>query len=156
MEWLKAGLGPLEKLISFLQARSKTNDVQKRELLRELQHNLNVFKNGYMNQFPEDTIIQHLNNEAIKAAIKSNFKFSKLKAGKIEPYHIKEDRNKRYIGWTMNQLFDKIDEKLEELRTLQKMNGGTVNQLRNNTSLMLSNLYYRLKLAADFIQSDMK
>jgi hypothetical protein len=109
-----------------------------------------------MNQFPEDTIIGHLNNEAIKAAIKANFKFSKIKAGKIEPYHIKEDRNKRYMGWTLDQLFDKIDEKLEELRTLQKMNGGTVRDLRNNTALMLSNLYYRLKLAADFIQSDMK
>lgn len=156
MEWLKAGLGPLEKLISYLQSRSKTNDVQKRELLREMQHNLNVFKNGYLNRFSEDTIILHLSNDAIKAAIKANFKFSKLKPGKIEPYHIKEDRNKRYTGWTLDQLYDKIDEKLEELRTLQKMNGGSVKELRNNTALLLSNLYFRLKLAADFIQSDMK
>lgn len=156
MEWLKAGLGPLEKLIGFLQARSKTNDVQKREMLRELQHNLNVFKNAYLNQFPDDTIINHLSNEALKAGIRANFSFSKLKTGKLEPYHIKDDRNKRYLGWTLDQLFDKIDEKIEEVKTLQKMNGGTVNNLKNNTGLLLSNLYFRLKLVADFIQSDFK
>lgn len=156
MEWLKAGLGPLEKLISFLQAKSVTNDVQKKQVLRELQHNLNVFKNGYLNGFPEDTLIGNLTNEAYKSAITANFKFNKLRAGKIEPYHILDERNRRYQGWTIEQLFDKIDEKIEELRTLQRMNGGSVNNLRNNTALMLSNLYFRLKLAADFIQSEIK
>ncbi|MBC6490476.1 hypothetical protein ACFSQD_09135 [Flavihumibacter stibioxidans] len=156
MEWLKAGLGPLEKLISFLQTKSATNDVQKKQVLRELQHNLNVFKNGYLNSFPEDTLIGHLTNDAYKSAITANFKFNKLKAGKIEPYHILDERNRRYQGWSLEELFDKIDEKIEELRTLQRMNGGTVKNLRNNTALMLSNLYFRLKLAADFIQSEIK
>ena len=85
-----------------------------------------------------------------------NFKFTKLKAGKIEPYHILDERNRRYQGWTIAMLFDKIDEKIEEIRTIQKMNGGTVHKVKNNMSLMLSNLYFRLKLAADFIQSDVK
>ncbi|ULQ50809.1 hypothetical protein [Flavihumibacter fluvii] len=156
MEWLKAGLGPLEKLISFLQLKSDTTDIHKKELLRELRLNLSVFRNGYLNKFPEDTIIGNLSNEAIRAAIRVNFKFTKLKSGKIEPYHILDERNRRYQGWTIAQLFDKIDEKIEEMRTIQKMNGGTVNQVRNNMSLMLSNLYFRLKLAADFIQSDIK
>lgn len=156
MEWLKMGLGPLEKLISFLQAKSVTNDVQKKQVLRELQHNLNVFKNGYLNHFSEDTMIGHLANEAYKSAISSNFKFSKLRAGKIEPYHILDERNRRYQGWTIEQLLEKVDEKIEELRTLQRMNGGSVENLRNNTALMLSNVYFRLKLAADFIQSENK
>ncbi|KIC95343.1 hypothetical protein [Flavihumibacter solisilvae] len=156
MEWLKAGLGPLEKLISFLQKKADTNDVQKKQVLRELQQNLNVFKNGYLNSFGDDTLIVHLSNEAIKAAVVANFSFAKLKAGKIEPYHITDERNRRYQGWTIEQLFDKIDEKIEEMKTLQKMNGGSVANLRNNTSLTLSNLYYRLKLAAEFIRSDVK
>lgn len=153
MEWLKTGLGPLEKLISFLQRKADTNDVHKRQVLRELRLNLSVFRNGFLNHFPDDTIIGHLSNEAVKAAIQANFKFTKLKQGKIEPYHIQDERNRRYQGWTIAQLFDKIDEKIEELKTLQKMNGGTTSNLRNNITLMLSNLYYRLKLAADFIQS---
>lgn len=156
MEWLKAGLGPLEKLISFLQLKSDTTDIHKKELLRELRLNLSVFRNGYLNKFPDDTIISNLSNEAIRAAIKVNFKFTKLKAGKIEPYHILDERNRRYQGWTIAVLFDKIDEKIEEIRTIQKMNGGTVHKVKNNMSLMLSNLYFRLKLAADFIQSDVK
>jgi hypothetical protein len=156
MEWLKTGLGPLEKLISFLQMKSDTTDVHKKELLRELRLNLSVFKNGYLNHFPEDTIISSLSNEAIKAAIKVNFKFTKLKPGKIEPYHIFDERNRRYQGWTIAQIFDKVDEKIEELRSIQKMNGGSVQKVKNNMALMLSNLYFRLKLAADFIQSDLK
>lgn len=156
MEWLKAGLGPLEKLISFLQQKSDTTDIHKKELLRELRLNLSVFRNGYLNKFPDDTIISNLSNEAIRAAIKVNFKLTKLKAGKIEPYHILDERNRRYQGWTIAMLFDKIDEKIEEIRTIQKMNGGTVHKVKNNMSLMLSNLYFRLKLAADFIQSDVK
>lgn len=156
MEWLKAGLGPLEKLISFLQLKSDTTDIHKKELLRELRLNLSVFRNGYLNKFPDDTIISNLSNEAIRAAIKVNFKFTKLKAGKIEPYHILDERNRRYQGWTIAMLFDKIDEKIEEIRTIQKMNGGTVHKVKNNMSLMLSNLFFRLKLAADFIQSDVK
>ncbi|MBZ5859491.1 hypothetical protein [Flavihumibacter profundi] len=156
MEWLKTGLGPLEKLISFLQQKSETADVHKKQLLRELRLNLSVFRNGYLNHFPEDTIIGHLSNEAIKAAIKANFKFTKLKPGKIEPYHILDERNRRYQGWTIAQLFDKIDEKIEEIKTIQQMNGGSVKRVRNNIALMLSNLYFRLKLAADFLQSELK
>ena len=32
------------------------------------------------------------------------------------------------------------------------MNKGSVEDVKNNTSLMLSNLYYRMKLLADFIK----
>jgi archaellum component FlaC len=51
---------------------------------------------------------------------------------------------------------DKIDEKIEELKNIKKMNKGTVENVKNNISLMMSNLYYRMKLMADFIRSDFK
>ncbi|MBO9660773.1 MAG: hypothetical protein J7527_18265, partial [Chitinophagaceae bacterium] len=92
----------------------------------------------------------------VKEAIKNNFRFRKLKPGSIEPYHVYDDRNKRYIGWDAESLMDKIDEKIEELRNIKKMNGGSLDKVRNNVSLMLSNLYFRMKLLADFIRSDMK
>jgi hypothetical protein len=97
-----------------------------------------------------------LGNDAIKEAIKENFKFKKLKPGSIEPYHVFDDRNKKYIGWDAEKLIDKIDEKIEELKNIKKMNGGNVTGVKNNLSLMLSNLYYRMKLLADFIRSDIK
>jgi uncharacterized protein YllA (UPF0747 family) len=66
---------------------------------------------------------------------------------------IYEDRNKKYTGWTAEKLVDKIDEKIVELKNIKKMNRDSVKDVRNNISLMMSNLYFRMKLLADFIQS---
>ncbi|TAH01034.1 MAG: hypothetical protein EAZ16_12380 [Sphingobacteriales bacterium] len=156
MEWLKTGIAPLKDLISFLQAQAKTNDVHKKQVIRELQNNLNVFKNGFLNNVPPDVMIDLLQNDAIKKAIDANFNFKKLKTGSIEPYHIFDDRNKRYVNWTTDKLVDKIDEKIEELKTIKKMNNGSVAAVKNNINLMLSNLYYRMKLLADFIRTTSK
>lgn len=155
-DWLKSGIAPLDNLISFLHKQSKTNDVLKKQLIMELRNNLNVFKNAFLNNVSPDVIINLLSNDAIQEAIKNNFSFKKLKAGAIEPYHVFDDRNKKYIGWTAEKIVDKIDEKTVELKTLKKMNNNSVLQTRNNTQLMISNLYYRMKLLADFIKSDFK
>ena len=152
LEWLKSGIGPLKDILTFLNKESKTSDVLKKQVIRELRNNLNIFHNGYLNEVSANTLIDMLENEAIKEAIKNNFKFKKLKAGAIEPYHVFDDRNKKYIGWDAEKLIDKIDEKIEELKIIKKMNNGSVEKTNNNVSLMLSNLYYRMKLLADFIK----
>lgn len=152
LEWLKTGIGPLKDILTYLSKEGKTNDVLKKQVIRELRNNLNIFHNAFLNEVAADVMIDMLSNEAIKKAIDGNFKFKKLKPGRIEPYHVKDDRNKKYIGWEAEQLVDKIDEKIEELRNIKKMNGNTVEKLKNNISLMLSNLYYRMKLLADFIK----
>ncbi len=155
-DWLKSGIAPLDNLISFLHKQSKTNDVLKKQVLMELRNNLNIFKNAFLNNVSPDTIIDLLSNDAIQEAIKQNFTFKKLKAGTIEPYHVYDDRNKRYIGWNAERIVDKIDEKIVELKTLKKMSNGSVTNVKNNVQLMISNLYFRMKLLADFIQSDFK
>ena len=152
LEWLKTGIGPLKDLLTFLNKESRTSDVLKKQLIRELRNNLNIFHNGFLNNVSADTIIDLLDNDAIKEAIKNNFKFKKLRVGTIEPYHVFDDRNKKYIGWDAEKLVDKIDEKIEELKIIKKMNNGSVEKTNNNVSLMLSNLYYRMKLLADFIK----
>ena len=152
LDWLKTGIGPLKDLVTFLNKESKTNDVLKRQVIRELRDNLNIFSNAYKNGNPPDVMIDLLSNEAIKEAIKNNFKFKKIKAGTIEPYHVFDERNKKYIGWDAEKLIDKIDEKIQELKNIKKMNGNSVGKVKNNISLMLSNLYYRMKLLADFIK----
>jgi len=152
LDWLKTGIGPLKDLVTFLNQESKTNDVLKKQVIRELRDNLNIFSNAYKNGNPPDVMIDLLSNEAIKEAIKNNFKFKKIKAGTIEPYHVFDERNKKYIGWDAEKLVDKIDEKIQELKNIKKMNGNSVGKVKNNISLMLSNLYYRMKLLADFIK----
>ena len=155
-EWLKTGIGPLKDLLTFLNQESKTSDVLKKQLIRELRNNLNIFSNAFKNNVSADVIIDLLSNDAIKEAIKNNFRFKKLKPGQIEPYHILDERNRRYQGWDAEKLMDKIDEKIEELKNIKKMNKGTVENVKNNIALMMSNLYYRMKLMADFIRSDFK
>jgi hypothetical protein len=153
LDWLKTGIGPLKDLLSFLHKESKTADVIKKQVIRELRNNLNIFHNAYLNNVSPDVMIDLLSNEAIKEAIKANFKFRKLKAGKIESRAVNDDRNKKYIGWDAEKLVDKIDEKIEELKNIKKMNSNSVEKAKNNVALMLSNLYYRMKLLADFIRS---
>ncbi|HEY0433714.1 MAG TPA: hypothetical protein VGC95_07575 [Chitinophagaceae bacterium] len=152
LDWLKTGLGPIKDVITFLNKESKTNDVLKKQVLRELRDNLNIFQNAYKNSNSPDVMIDLLSNEAIKEAIRNNFRFKKLKAGSVEPYHVFDERNKKYIGWPVERIIDKIDEKIEELKNIKKMNSGSVMHVKNNISLMLSNLYYRMKLLADFLK----
>ena len=152
LEWLKTGIGPLKDVLTFLTQEGKTNDVLKKQIIRELRNNLNIFHNAFLNNVAADVMIDMLSNESIKKAVEENFKFKKLKPGSIEPYHVHDDRNKKYIGWDADKLTDKIDEKIEELKNIKKMNGGSVVAVKNNVSLMLSNLYYRMKLLADFIK----
>jgi len=153
MEWFSSSLAPLKDLLDFLYKKSKTNDVLKKQVITELRDNLNVFKNGFFNQSPYDTMIDLLSRDAIQAAIKENFNFKKLHGGSIRVSIIYEERNKKYAGWTAEKLVDKIDEKIVELKNIKKMNRDSVIDVRNNISLMMSNLYFRMKLLADFIQS---
>jgi hypothetical protein len=153
MEWIKTGISPLKDLISYINKKSQTNDLIKKRLLMELRNNLNLFKNGFLNRTPYDSVIDLLSNEAIQDAVKSNFPFRKLKGGVILLQHVHEERNKRYQGWTTEQLIDKIDEKIVELKNIKKLNGGSIKNVRNNVPLMMSNLYFRLKLLAEFIRS---
>ena len=152
MEWLNTGIAPLKDLMAFLYKKSRTNDVHKKQLLIELRDNLNVFKNGFFNQSPQDNMIDLLSREAIQAAIRENFPFKKLRAGTIPVSIIYDERNKKYAGWNAEKLVDKIDEKIVELKNIKKMNRDSVEGVRNNITLMLGNLYYRMKLLADFIR----
>jgi len=154
LEWLKTGIGPLKDLLAYLNKEARTTDVLKKQVIRELRNNLNIFQNAFLNNVSPDIMIDMLSNEAIKDAIKNNFKFKKVKAGNIEPYHIHDERNKKYMGWDAEKLIDKIDEKIEEMKNIKKMNGNNVEKAENNISLMLSNLYYRMKLLADFIRAE--
>jgi hypothetical protein len=154
MEWLKSGISPLKDLIDFLYKKSQTNDVIKKQLIKELRNNLNVFKNGFMNEVSYDTMIDLLCNDSIQEAVKANFAFNKLRPGTIPEEIIYNDRNKKYAGWTAERLIDKIDEKIIELKNIKRMHNGSVKEVKNNITLMVSNLYYRMKLLADFIQSN--
>lgn len=154
MEWFNSSIAPLKDLLDFLYKKSKTNDIHKKQVIIELRDNLNVFKNGFINQSAYDLMIDLLQRDAIQAAIRENFSFKKLHSGTIPAGIVKEERNKKYAGWTAEKLVDKIDEKIVELKNIKKLNLDSVKEVKNNIPLMMSNLYFRMKLLADFIQSE--
>jgi hypothetical protein len=149
--WLSPTVSPLQSLIGFLQKQSKTNDVQKKQVIMELRDNLNLFSEAYEKPITYDRLIDLLSNEAYRNAIKENFNFKKIKPGHIHRHHIKDDRNLRYLDWTAEKLMDKIDEKIQALKNVKKLNGGALEKDSQRVSLKISNLYFRMKLMADFI-----
>jgi hypothetical protein len=153
MNWISATISPLKDLIAFLYQKGKTNDIHKRQIIRELRNNLIVFENAFINQVPPDPVIDNLANEAIRQAVGANFDFDRIKSGKIRLEDIRDERNRKYEGWTAGRLLDKIDEKIETLKTIKRLQ-GSADQAKNNVSLLLSNLYFRMKLLAEFIQGD--
>ncbi|MGL6268512.1 MAG: hypothetical protein ACRC2O_11340 [Chitinophagaceae bacterium] len=149
--WLSSTVSPLQSLIGFLQKQSKTNDVQKKQVIMELRDNLNLFKEAYEKPITYDRLVELLSNDAYRNAVKENFNFKKVKSGNIKKQHIKDERNMRYIDWTAEKLMDKIDEKIQALKNVKKLNSGKLEKDSQRVSLKISNLYFRMKLMADFI-----
>lgn len=149
--WLSSTVAPLQQLIGFLHKESKSSDVTRKQVLMELRDNLNLYKEAYENTGTYDNLIDLLSNEAYRTAIRENFAFKKIKPGKIQKTHIRDERNLRYLGWTTEKLLDKIDEKIQALKNLKKLNNGSVEKISPRVTLKLSNLYFRMKLMAEFI-----
>jgi hypothetical protein len=149
--WLSSTVSPLQGLIGLGGEQSKTNDVQKKQVIMELRDNLNLFREAYENPITYDRLVDLLSNDAYRNAVKENFNFKKIKPGHIHRHHIKDDRNLRYIDWTAEKLMDKIDEKIQALKNVKKLNGGVLEKDSQRVSLKISNLYFRMKLMADFI-----
>jgi hypothetical protein len=91
MTWINTSIGPLKDLISFLYKKSQTNDIHKRQIIRELRNNLIVFENAFINQVPADVIIDNLSNEAVREAVKADFHFDRIKSGHIAEEQIRDE-----------------------------------------------------------------
>lgn len=83
MEWIKVSIAPVKDLIAFLQKKSNTADIHKKQLLIELRDNLNVFSNGFLNNVSYDMLIDLLKNDAYQNAIRENFNFKNFRQEKL-------------------------------------------------------------------------
>jgi len=139
-------------LVGNLGGLVKYNRATKDALIRELRLNIKAFNTAFKNKkIDYDKLIDLLQNDAIKTARKSRFTFNSIKAQSIKQQDIRDSRNLRYIDKDCDWLFKNIDEKIEDLR-IQKQYNNSLNQLENsNISLQFSNLFFKMKLLADFI-----
>jgi len=127
------------------------NRADQKLLVFELKRNLKQFENAAKIGLENDKLIKILSNNAIKKAQESGFVFSLIKFGKIKNKHIKDRRNHKYKGKDCEWLFLSISDKIEELKgiySVQKL--GDIKRLSLN--LQFSNLFYKMKLLAEFIR----
>ncbi len=150
-DFINPTIAALKELIPYLSEKSKTENITKRMVLRELRDNLKVLIYAYEKKADVNKVIERLNNSAIKDAMKNGFDFNKIRKGKITEELVKDERNKKYIGWSCEQLFDKVDEKIEELRLIKNLYPN-LDESQKNLTLVIGNLYFRMKLLADFIR----
>ncbi len=129
------------------------SNATKKLLLSEVELNLKQFQNAYKTKATYDQLIEVLSNQRITKAREAAFIFSTIKPGKIKESHIKDPRNKRYIGEDCEWLFINIADKIEELKGLKKMNGTLEGITTMNVPLQFSNLFYKLKLLVAFVRN---
>lgn len=151
-DWL-SGVKDIAELITSLGNLVKNNRATKDLLIRELKINLKAFETAQKSKMIDyDRLLELLKNTQIKKAREERFTFQTIKRGSLEDTHIKDSRNSRYMGKNCEWLFKNIDEKIEDLVN-QKKYHGSLNQIENaNIPLQFSNLFYKMKLLADFLR----
>lgn len=150
-EWLSS-IKDIAEILGSLGELVKNNRAIKDLLIRELKLNIKAFETAQKNRIINyDKLLELLKNEQIQKARETRYTFSTIKRGNIESRHIKDNRNKRYEGKNCEWLFKNIDEKIEELRNQKKYHGSLMQIEKTSIALQFSNLFYKMKLLADFI-----
>jgi|WetSurMetagenome_2_1015567.scaffolds.fasta_scaffold46694_2 hypothetical protein len=152
-DWL-SGVKDLTGLIATLSSLVKSNRATKDLLIRELTINIMAFQTAQKSKkIDYDRLLELLSNATIKRARENRFTFNTVKKGVIEHTHIIDNRNNRYMGKNCEWLFKNIDEKIEDLLN-QKKYHGSLNKIEGtNIPLQFSNLLYKMKLLAEFINA---
>ena len=149
--WL-SGIKDISGLLSSLNSLIKNNRATKDLILRELKLNIKAFETAQKSiDIDYDKLLDLLKNERIKKARESRFAFATIKKGKIKKQNIKDSRNRRYIGKNCDWLFKNIDEKIEDLRNQRSYYSTFKKARKSNIPLQFSNLFFKLKLLAEFI-----
>lgn len=150
-EWLSA-IKNITEIVSSLGELVKDNRATKDLLIRELRLNLKAFETAQnVQNIQYDRLLSLLKNDKIQKARASTFAFLTIKKGVIEEQHIQDDRNKKYLGKSCEWLFKNIDEKIDDLRNQKEYHGSLDNIDNSGIALQFSNLFYRMKLLAEFI-----
>lgn len=144
-------LKQIPEILSSLSKVVVKNRSTQKLLLDELKRNLKQFENATKIGFNHEQLIQVLSNNEITKANENGFVFSLVKLGRIQNKHIKDKRNARYKGKDCEWLFSSISNKIEELKSLNSAKRlDAITEL--NIKLQFSNLFFKMKLIAEFIK----
>jgi hypothetical protein len=150
-EWL-SGIKNIAEIVASLGEIIKSNRATKDLLLRELKLNIKAFETAQKGKKVDyDKLLDLLKNDRIQKARESRYTFSTVKRGDIELKNVQDDRNKRYIGKNCDWLFKSIDEKIDDLRNQKQYHGSLKEVNKSSIALQFSNLFFKMKLLAHFI-----
>ena len=121
---LFSGLMSLTPGINAINALIKQSRGQRRELLMELQNNINeisVYIESGAGEKGIDKLIASLQVACYESASKSGFDFNSLKRGRLSPALLKQlPQFKAYAGFTTEQLFDKLYTSIHRLKIIAR------------------------------------
>jgi hypothetical protein len=146
-EWFTL-IGSLPELLRELGRKTRTNNATKKLLLSELRNNLKHFNTAEKNQFSPQQLVSILSNTEILAARHSGFDFGKIRKGHI--IASEDKRNSKYLSKDCEWMFLNISDKIVELKAIYSLQPFP-DLSHSNIQLQLSNLFYKMKLLAEFI-----
>ncbi len=153
-DYLQTGIGTLKELFTFLSDRSKSKDINKNNILRELRDNLKLLEHRNVEGVNSKAIIDGLQINAIAEAYKQNYNFDKLldHTKKLEKHFILNKRQEKYIGWDAGKFIYSLEGKIKDLKNLPGLYADIL-KAPVNLSLRFDNLYYQTVLFVLFIRN---
>jgi 3',5'-cyclic AMP phosphodiesterase CpdA len=152
-DYLQIGVTSFKDLFEYLTDRSKTKDVIKNALLRELRDNLKLLDHRDKKGVNINAIIDGLTTSATEDAYKNNFNFNKLiaKNKKLPAELILNKRQEKYIGWDCKRFIYSIEGKIKDIKNLPRLYSDLA-QAPINLNVRMDNLFYQVLLLVLFIK----
>ena len=153
-DYLQTGIGTVKDLFTFLTERSKSKDIIKNNILRELRDNLKLLEHRDKDGVNKKAIIEGLQLTAIADAYKQNYHFNKLHdhTKTLEKHFILNKRQEKYIGWNADKFIYSLEGKIKDLKNLPALYSD-ISNAPVNLPLRFDNLYYQTVLFVLFIRN---
>ncbi|MBK7444106.1 MAG: hypothetical protein IPL12_09180 [Bacteroidetes bacterium] len=151
-DYLQTGLSTFKDLFTWLSDRSKSKDITKNALLREIRDNLKMLEHRDKEGVNIKALIEGLSANAIADAYVKNYKFDEMSEGKklLDKQFILNKRQEKYIGWDVARFIYSIEGKIKDLKNIPVLYAD-ITKSPLNITVRLDNLYYQLLLLAIFI-----
>ncbi|MBK7038328.1 MAG: hypothetical protein KBF42_03760 [Chitinophagales bacterium] len=152
-DYLQTGIGTIKELFTFLSDRSKSKDIIKNNILRELRDNLKLLEHRDKEGVNIKAIIDGLQLTSVGEAYKQNYNFDKLldHNKKLEKHFILNKSQEKYIGWNADKFIYSLEGKIKDLKNLPILYTD-ITKAPVNLSLRFDNLYYQSVLFVLFIR----
>lgn len=154
-DYLQTGISTFKDIITYLTDRSKTKDILRNNLLREMRDNLKLLEHRDKEGVQLSAIIQGLQLTAIDEAYNKNYNFKKLTAegDRLPVQLILNKRQEKYVGWTADKFIYSIEGKIRDLKNIPALYKDLATA-PVNLPVRLDNLFHQLLLLVIFIRSE--